>query len=160
MFVGDVERLTTFYKPGRKMFFCLMNINLYTITLHSFQTTRKSWYTYTEQQSRYTNSQGFTNTLSLTFFYVTVSTLNPAVQMVVTNWPRLSLYKIASRGGAGQGIVHFSIHTEINTHQEQTRLAEHTKHIYPVPIGYHTGFLLLGVRDVCLIASFSFIWCM
>ena len=44
LFAGDVECLTTLYKPVRKCFFCLMNINLklYTLTLNSFQTTRKS----------------------------------------------------------------------------------------------------------------------
>lgn len=36
-----------------------------------------------------------TQTLNLTFRYVTVSTLNPTVGMVVTLWLSLSLYKMA-----------------------------------------------------------------
>lgn len=35
-------------------------------------------------------------TLNLTFRYVTVSTLNPTVGMVVTLWLSLSLYKMAN----------------------------------------------------------------
>jgi hypothetical protein len=37
-----------------------------------------------------------TQTLNLTFLYVTVSTLNPTVGMVVTDWLSLSLYRIAA----------------------------------------------------------------
>ena len=36
-----------------------------------------------------------THTLNLTFLYVTVSTLNPTVGMVVTDCPNFNLYKIA-----------------------------------------------------------------
>jgi hypothetical protein len=36
-----------------------------------------------------------TQTLNLTFLYVTVSTLNPTVGIVVTLWFSLSLYRIA-----------------------------------------------------------------
>lgn len=36
-----------------------------------------------------------TQTLNLTFLYVTVSTLNPTVGIVVTDWPSFNLYKIA-----------------------------------------------------------------
>jgi hypothetical protein len=38
----------------------------------------------------------FTQTLNLTFLYVTVSTLNPTVGIVVTDWFSLSLYNIAA----------------------------------------------------------------
>ena len=38
-----------------------------------------------------------TQTLNLTFLYVTVSTLNPTVGMVVTDCPNFSLYRIAVR---------------------------------------------------------------
>lgn len=37
-----------------------------------------------------------THTLNLTFLYVTVSTLNPTVGMVVTDWLSLSLYRMAT----------------------------------------------------------------
>ena len=37
--------------------------------------------------------------MNLTFLYVTVSTLNPTVGMVVTDWPSFNLYKIAGREG-------------------------------------------------------------
>jgi len=39
--------------------------------------------------------RGHTQTLNLTFLYVTVSTLNPTVGIVVTDWLSLSLYNIA-----------------------------------------------------------------
>ena len=35
-----------------------------------------------------------TQTLNLTFLYVTVSTLKPTVGIVLTDWPNLSLYKM------------------------------------------------------------------
>jgi hypothetical protein len=38
-----------------------------------------------------------TQTLNLTFLYVTVSTLNPTVGIVVTDWPNFNLYKIAEK---------------------------------------------------------------
>ena len=37
-----------------------------------------------------------TQTLNLTFLYVTVSTLNPTVGIVVTDCPNFNLYKIAT----------------------------------------------------------------
>ena len=41
-------------------------------------------------------SFALTQTLNLTFLYVTVSTLNPTVGIVVTLWFNLSLYRIAT----------------------------------------------------------------
>ena len=47
-----------------------------------------------------------TQTLNLTFLYVTVSTLKPTVGIVVTLWPSFNLYRIAERGGDSQGNKH------------------------------------------------------
>jgi len=44
----------------------------------------------------HSNNRQLTQTLNLTFLYVTVSTLNPTVGIVVTDWPSFSLYKIAT----------------------------------------------------------------
>ena len=42
-----------------------------------------------------------TQTLNLTFLYVTVSTLKPTVGMVVTLWFNFNLYRIATRQPTG-----------------------------------------------------------
>lgn len=44
----------------------------------------------------HSNNRQLTQTLNLTFLYVTVSTLNPTVGIVVTDWPSFSLYRIAT----------------------------------------------------------------
>ncbi len=50
---------------------------------------------------------GLTQTLNLTFLYVTVSTLNPTVGIVVTDWLSLSLYRIAERVRSAQLVRSF-----------------------------------------------------
>ena len=64
-----------------------------------------------------------THTLNLTFLYVTVSTLNPTVGMVVTDWPSFNLYRMAEMESRAL-ILETHTHTDTRTHWHMHTLTQ------------------------------------
>ena len=105
-----------FIKPCREFTYMTINItwHFYCLVTNSqlVHVVHHKW----PRQAVCTPATGreLTHTLNLTFLYVTVSTLNPTVGMVVTDWPSFNLYRMAEMESRAL-ILETHTHTDTNT---------------------------------------------
>ena len=82
---------------------------------HPSDSTRLSDLVSHSHQSSFCKELLPTHTLNLTFLYVTVSTLNPTVGMVLTDWPSFSLYRMVVLPAASRPNIRIRISLFPNT---------------------------------------------